>query len=79
MFGHRNMEAMMAEPHDDQDYGAPPHLCLPDGALDDRRAWLKAVIEKAEASPLVEGTVDDLFDRVKRRGRENLAKSKRAA
>lgn len=75
----RAKEAEMAKPDDDHDYGAPPHLHVPDGTLEERKAWWKDVIDKAEASPLVEGTVDELFDRVKRRGRDSLSGSKRAA
>jgi hypothetical protein len=61
------------------DVGGPPELAVPDGTLEERKAWWKAVIERAEASPLIEGTVDELFDRVKRRGRERLEQSKHAA
>ena len=59
--------------------GAPPHLTVPDGTMEEQSIWLRTAWERGIASPLVEGSLDELFEGAKRRGRERLAQSKRAA
>lgn len=65
---------------DEVDYGAPPHLTMPDGSEEEQLAWLRARVQEGlDSGPAREGTIDELFDGVIRRGRERLEQSKRAA
>ena len=62
------------------DYGAPPHLTMPDGTAEEQLAWLKARIAEGLASgPAIEMTPEDMAESVKRRGRERLARLRNAA
>ncbi len=61
------------------DVGAPTHLTIPDGTTDEQLTWLRAEIQKGiDSGP---GVVADeaFFERIKRRGRDRLRASRRAA
>ena len=63
----------------DDDLGAPVHLTIPDSTKDEQLAWLRAEIQKGiDSGP---GVIADeaFFERVKRRGRDRLRASRRAA
>ena len=63
----------------DDDLDAPVHLTIPDGTKDEQLAWLRAEIQKGiDSGP---GVVADqaFFERIKRRGRDRLRASRRAA
>lgn len=65
---------------DESDYGAPAHLTMPEGTEEEQLAWLRARVQEGlDSGPAREGTVDELFDGVIRRGRERLEQSKPAA
>lgn len=64
---------------DEIDYGAPPHLTMPEGSEEEQTAWLRARIQEGiDSGPVVERSIDEVFDDVKRRGRIWLKQSKAA-
>jgi antitoxin ParD1/3/4 len=47
---------------------------------EERQAWLRQAIQDGlDSGPAIEGTVEELFEGVKRRGRERLARERKAA
>ena len=70
---------MSANEHDDEDYGAPPHLKIPDGTEEEQLAWLRARIQEGLDSGRGSLADDAFFERVKRRGRARLRDAQRAA
>jgi hypothetical protein len=58
----------------------PPELRVPDGTLEERKAWWKAVIDRSLASgEPITMTPAEMAESVKRRGRERLARRRDAA
>lgn len=64
---------------DEVDYGAPPHLILPDGSKEEQLAWLRARVQEGFESGRGVLADDAFFDRIKRRGHERLKAARRAA
>jgi hypothetical protein len=62
------------------DFGGPPELAVPDGTVEERKAWFRAMIDNSLASgPPFEMTPEKMAESVKRRGRERLERLRNAA
>jgi hypothetical protein len=61
------------------DDAAPPHLTVPEGTREEQQAWLRARIQDGLDSGRGVVADDEFFERIKRRGRERLKASRRAA
>jgi hypothetical protein len=62
------------------DFGGPPELSIPDGTVEERKAWFREMIDKRLGSGLpFEMTPEKMAESVKRRGLERLERLRNAA